>query len=387
MQIIQCDKCEKRYKVRETISGAETLKYKCNACFNIIVVSGNIDAQDADQLQAAEKELLVTKTADSGFHAPEHEGPVENGTFNLNIQPKDTTSHTTSQSMGLKTKFNIAICAIFLGALVLIYFLSGSRLQKDAEVQIFDKAHLLLTTMESSRSFTSKVIKPALYQALPGRFIVEGMSSSFGARNIFERIRKTYPQYYFKHAAPHPRNPINQADAFEMGIIEKFTKNPELKEWQGYRTSGDEKIYSIMKPIVAEQRCMRCHSDPALAPQELLDRYGDKRGFGRSVGEIIGTLTVSVPASVVIDKARNNTMHFIGMVVLFFVLLALIVNVFFTKMVLKPIKHLADNADEISLGRLETHINTSGGDEIAKLAKAFDRMKISIKMAFDQLAR
>jgi HAMP domain-containing protein len=386
MRIIQCDQCGKRYKIRETDSGEATLKYKCNTCFNIIVVAGSLSPQGPDQLQAAEKELLFAKTVDEGIRPPEHESPTKNEAFNLNIESEDATGQSLSLRAKFK-KFNLAIYAIFLCAIVLIYFLSGSRLQKGAENQVFDQARLLLTTMEASRNFTSKVIKPALFQALPDRFIVEGMSSSFGARHIFERIRKTYPQYYFKHAAPHPRNPINQADEFEMGIIEKFTKNPELKEWQGYRTNGEEKLYSIMKPIVAEQQCMRCHSDPALAPQELLDRYGDKRGFGCSVGEIIGTLTVSVPASVVMDKARKNTMLFIGMVVLFFVVLAFIVNTFFSKMVLKPIKRLAENADEISLGRLETHIDTSGGDEIAKLAKAFERMRISIKMAFDQLAR
>jgi HAMP domain-containing protein len=160
-----------------------------------------------------------------------------------------------------------------------------------------------------------------------------------------------------------------------------------MKEWQGYRAKVDQKEYSIMKPIVAKERCMRCHGDPATAPQELLDRYGNENGFGRSVGEVIGTLTVSVPSSVVMDKARRNTMIFIGSVAAFFVLLTLIVNVFFTKVVVQPIKKLADNANEISLGKLDTQINTSGGDEIAMLAKAFNRMKISIKMAFEQLAR
>ena len=384
MRIIQCDKCGKRYKVRESNSGEATLKYKCTTCFNIIAVAGTTNAQVPDQLQAAEKELLFAQSVEEGMRPAEHESSADNETFNLNIESEDTTN----QSLGLKArKFNLVVCAIFLCAIVLIYFLSGSRLQKDAENQIFDKARFVLTTMEASRSFSSKVVKPALYKALPDRFIVEGMSSSFGARNIFERIRKTYPQYYFKHAAPHPRNPINQADEFEMSIIQKFTENPKLKEWQGYRTNGQKKVYSIMKPIVAEQRCMRCHSEPALAPQELLDRYGDKNGFGRSVGEIIGALTVSVPASVIIDKARSNIVHFIGMVVLFFLLLTIIVNIFFTRMVLKPIKQLADCADEISLGRLETHIDTSGGDEIAKLAKAFDRMKTSIKMAFNQLEK
>ena len=142
-----------------------------------------------------------------------------------------------------------------------------------------------------------------------------------------------------------------------------------------------------MKPIVAEQRCMRCHSEPSMAPQELLDRYGDKNGFGRSVGEVIGTLTVSIPADIVEKKVQTNINIFIIMVVLALSLLTILVNIFFSKWVIGPIRILAENADAISLGKLDTEINTAGGDEIAKLAKAFERMKISIRMAFDQLSK
>ncbi len=381
MQIIQCEKCGKRYKINS--SSKSSVKYKCNACGHLIIVVNPKSTKGPDQPQAAVLSQPSEKTLENNAGTPMNDQP----TYDEPAHQTAMSEEAMDKALNLRTKFNMTIGAVFLCAIVLIYFLSGSRLQKDAEQQVFDKARLLLTTMESSRSFTSKIIKPALYKALPGRFVAEGMSSSFGARNIFERIRKTYPQYYFKHAAPYPRNLINQADDFEMGIIQKFGNNSELKEWQGYRNKGNEREYSIMKPIVAKERCMRCHSDPAKAPQELLDRYGNKNGFGRSVGEVIGTLTVSVPASVVIDKARKNTMAFIGMVVIFFVLLTLIVNVFFAKVVLQPIKNLAENANEISLGKLDTQINTSGGDEIAMLAKAFNRMKISIKMAFEQLAK
>jgi len=376
MKIIQCEKCGKRYKVKSD-SGKTSAKYKCGACDHVIVVDFLNDNAGSPAPPPSER---ATEPGP---------GPAKKSTpaYNAHNDQAAITQDTMDKALSLRTKFNIAIGAVFLCAIVLIYFLSGSRLQKDAEQQVFDKARLLLTTMEASRSFTSKVIKPALYKELPGRFVTEGMSSSFGARNIFERIHKTYPQYYFKHAAPYPRNLINQADEFEMGIIEQFNNNPDMKEWQGYRAKGDQQEYSIMKPIVAKDRCMRCHGDPAKAPKELLDRYGNENGFYRSAGEVIGTLTVSVPSSVVIDKARKNTWVFIGMVVLFFFALTLIVNVFFAKVVLQPIQKLADNANEISLGKLDTQINTSGGDEIAMLAKAFNRMKISIKMAFEQLAR
>lgn len=378
MRIIQCDNCGKRYKVNDGNGNETTAKYQCKECGHLIVVDQpSKQGPGASPPQAARP---APKSAAKRARKPASD-------LNESLQWEETPQDTAKRAFGLRTKFNLAIGLTFVCAIVLIYFLAGSRLQKDAEQQVFDKARLLLITMESSRSFTSKVLKPVLYEALPGRFITEGMSSSFGARNIFERIRKTYPQYYFKHAAPFPRNTMNQADDFEMGIIQKFSKDHDLKEWQGYRTKGREKEYVIMKPIVAEQACMLCHSDPSKAPKELLDRYGNKNGFGRSVGEVIGTLTVSVPASVVMNKAHRNTLMFIGMVAMFFVLLTLIVNVFFGKVVLKPIKHLADNANEISLGKLDTQIDTSGRDEIAVLARAFNRMKISIKMAFEQLAR
>jgi HAMP domain-containing protein len=374
MQIIHCTKCGKRYKVKANNGKANT-KYQCGVCRHVFVVANRENTKDSYPLVKTrppfqQNQPRGKETWQSGFSAA-----------SVEVSPEASSE----RALSLRTKFNLPICLVFLCTIVLTYFFAGSRLQKDAENQVFDKARLLLTTMEASRSFTSKVIKPVLYEALPNRFITEGMSSSFGARNIFERIHKTYPQYYFKHAAPFPRNPINQADAFEMDVIEKFKNDPDLKAWKGFRIKGEEEKYSIMKPIVAEQRCMRCHSDPAIAPQELLDRYGSENGFGRTVGEVIGTLTVSVPSSVIIEKARNNTIVFIGMVVLFFLLLTLIVNVFFSRMVLKPIQQLSEHANEISLGKLDTQINASGGDEIAALAKAFNRMKKSIRIAFNKM--
>lgn len=377
MQIIQCDNCGKRYKVRDNKSSGKTSNYKCNACFHMIVINNSAHTENPFDVTTKDSPPLDNEPFKKEISQPKYDA--------ANLE--DPSKAPIGRSLSLRAKFNLIIGTLLACALVLIYIWSESRMQKEAEEQVLDKAQLLLTTMEASRNFTSTVVKPTLYQALPGRFITEGMSSSFGARNIFERIRKTYPQYYFKHAAPYPRNKDNQADLFEMNIINKFNKDKDLKEWRGYRVKDNEELYSIMKPIVAEQRCMRCHSEPAKAPQELLEKYGDKNGFGRSVGEVIGTLTVSVPASVVMAKADTNAMAFIGMVALFFGLLIIIANIFFSMVVIKPIKYLAESADEISNGKFDAQINTSGGDEIAKLARAFDRMKISIKMAFEQLAR
>ena len=83
MRIIQCAKCGKRFRVRDTDSGEATLKYKCNACYNIIVIAGTANKQGPAHLQVAEKELLSTKSVDEAILSPEHESPGKNETFNF----------------------------------------------------------------------------------------------------------------------------------------------------------------------------------------------------------------------------------------------------------------------------------------------------------------
>ncbi len=362
--IIKCDNCSKQYTINENKIKGETAKVKCLECKEIIIVKKR-EPEFAPKLIDPSPQPSDNKIVDDKLS-----------------QTQEPKVKSKRKGLKLRAKFNIAMGVLFCVCIVCIYFIAGNRLQRDAENQIFDKARLLLVTMESSRSFTSKVIKPVLYKALPGQFIVEGMSSSFGARNIFERISKSYPQYYFKHAAPNPRNPINKASAVEMKVINKFQANPGLKEWKGFTEIDGKKEYMIMKPIVAKEACLRCHGVADMAPVELVERYGRTNGFGRKVGEVIGTLTVSVPASIVINAASRNTLIFITIVVSFFIILALLINFLFGKVILAPINNLSEVADKISIGELNTKVNVSGNDEISKLAESFERMRASIKIAF-----
>ncbi len=381
MQIIQCENCGKRYKVEKRGNNNRSSKYKCNACSHIIKVHSLNSETKQDPTRPSAENHPIRFPEKNHFYPPVFVGKPEfkYDLLGLNIESPD------KKYLSLRSKFNITIGAVLVCAIVVIYFWSEHRMQNEAQAKVLENTRLLLATMEASRDFTSKIVKPALYKAMPDRFVAEGMSSSFGARNIFDRIRKVYPQYSFKHAAPYPRNLANQADAFEINIIKKFEEDRGQTEWRGYRTIEGRQEYSVMKPIIAEQRCMRCHSDPAIAPQALLEQYGNENGFGSSVGEVIGALSITVPSGMIIEQAQADSAAFTGIVVLFFGVLICIANIFFQKVVLRPIKSLADNAGDISLGKLDTVINTSGGDEIAKLAKAFERMKTSIKMAFEHI--
>ncbi len=403
MKKVICPTCQAKYRIDAAkISQNMNAQFKCKQCSNIITVNQETIEQDT-------KPETTEQDTNPGNVVKDSSPPVDKpfiNTGSINESPKEVYDSATDfetdtninnlqqpktnffSNFSLRAKFNSALVLVMILSTTATFFYSDYRLNLQAEINVAAKGRLLLDTLEASRSFTSKVIKPALYKAAPGQFIVEGMSSSFGARNIFERLQKKYPEFYFKHASSNPRNLVNIADKFEMSIInEKFSQNPDLKEWQGYRELNSVKEFVIMKPIVAKQRCLSCHSIPANAPREIIERYGTKNGFGMKVGNVIAALTISVPATEIFTTARQNSIIFTSIVFICFIMLTIIINIFFVTIVIKPINRLARNVHDISIGNSDVEIDISGKDEISELAKGFDRMNTSIQLAMARLRK
>jgi len=55
-----------------------------------------------------------------------------------------------------------------------------------------------------------------------------------------------------------------------------------------------------------------------------------------------------------------------------------------SKTVIDPIIQLTEAADNISMGKLEEKIEIKSGDEIQSLAKALDRMRVSMKKMLEE---
>lgn len=386
MYIISCEWCDKKYKVaaESKIINVKT-KARCRNCNNIF--------------------SIYIKKNGNGTHrnryTPTYDHPIDNKSKK---QPQSTFTSSTKRTnkkvmtnktqdnqdfrIGIRKKFNLALLVIMIISLLGTYITSNLLFKRLAEHQVVEDAEFFLTTMESYRLYTGEIIQPALYKELPGKFVVEGMSSAFGSRNIFDRIKRKYPEYYFKQAASNPRHSSNLADEFELDIINSvFKQNPTQKEWYGYKKWHDKegKEFIIMKPIVAQERCLKCHSVPEIAPIEVIEKYGDKASFGWNVGDIIGALTVSVPAAKIFSQATKNTIILNVIVALCFIILIVIINVFFGVIVIKPINRLKTRVNEISVGDLNTPVEIMGNDELSDLANSFESMRLSVSMAIARL--
>ncbi len=114
--------------------------------------------------------------------------------------------------------------------------------------------------------------------------------------------------------------------------------------------------------------------------------YGSVNGFGWKNGETIGAEIVSVPTAVPIGIARAAFFKVMLVLVAVAAIALLVLDLVLASLVLRPIKRVAQEADDISQGRIEGgDIPVKGNDEIAALLNAFNRMTRSLLKALKML--
>jgi HAMP domain-containing protein len=83
-------------------------------------------------------------------------------------------------------------------------------------------------------------------------------------------------------------------------------------------------------------------------------------------------------------QAKMQLFYFLILIALLFLL---IVVYFYSRSVIRPIRHLAEVADRISMGDLETSIQIKAKGEVGLLAESIERMQTSVKAAIERLQK
>ena len=116
-------------------------------------------------------------------------------------------------------------------------------------------------------------------ETLSGSFIIKNMHKYY---NEF-RKKNDLDEVYFKIAANNPRNTENKTDSFEQDILRKFNTDGTTEFKEVVTRDGQPFLYYALPFARNTEECMACHSTPDKAPKDLVDRYGDKNGFGEKV--------------------------------------------------------------------------------------------------------
>lgn len=286
----------------------------------------------------------------------------------------------------LATKFNLVFLAVAVSGLGATGVITNAMLVDNAREETLQHARLLMRASDAATMYASAHVTPLLENRLKFEFLPEAVPT-FAAIEHLNGLLKAYPHYTYKQATLNPTNPRNLANAWEQPLVAQLRAAPKVGELIGERTGVAGPALYIARPIrIQDAACLACHGNPDDAPGTMLDIYGRKHGFGWKLGETVGAHVISVPMAVPLQRARallaTYMLSLLGIFAFLFVALNVMVHLFVTR----RIGQLSRIADNVSLGRSEAGaIDTRGADELAGLARSFDRMRTSLNSAIKML--
>ena len=294
------------------------------------------------------------------------------------------------KNLKLSLKLNILLGIILLSLTVATGVILSGVLQNYAEQVVADRALMLIETMNSIRNYTSTQINPELSSRLETEeMFLPQTVPAYSSREVFEHLRtnEQYSQFFYKEATLNPTNIRDKADPFEADIVKSF-RNSSPEQQQGFRTIPGGEIFYIARPLrIEKESCLRCHSDPKLAPASLIASYGSSNGFGWKLNEIVGAQIISVPSSQVFDAARQLRYLVMGKIFIFLIIASILINLFLKFTITNPIRKMSYLSKQLSMGDMDVEFEQKTNDEIGVLAASLNRLKVSIKMAMEMLEK
>lgn len=293
------------------------------------------------------------------------------------------------KNIRLSNKFTILLLLVFVWGVVVSGIALATLLERSTQSEIASKALVLMETMNSVRDYTRSQIQPEFDASLESKFIPQAIGP-FAAREVFERLRvdQAYSEFFYKEATLNPTNLRDKADDFETAVVERFQTETKLKELRGFRSLPSGKFFYIARPlVVSEPSCLECHSRPEIAPESMIERYGTAHGFGWTLQQIIGAQMISVPASTLLQSARQSFVLIMGIIIGVFAMAILMVNFWLKQYVVRPLNRMAQVAEAVSTGDTDAEFERLSNDEVGRLAEAFTRMKTSLAMAMKRLEK
>ena len=280
----------------------------------------------------------------------------------------------------------LAFSLVFLGLAWLFSLRSEAYALQEADKQALN----VLLTQRALHAYVSDVQRTEIYrlqdekQLDPGYFSPQLMSRTYIARQVMERLNAErrllgLTPIYFKLASDNPRNPINQADAYELKVLQRFNAGQKGEFREVVEDQGTKWLYLAVPVQANSASCLKCHGQPEIAPADLLRRYGSKAGFYEQVGRKRALISIRVPMSGVLEDGRYQSRIMILMTFLSLTAVYLLIFAFMRRL---DLKHRIILDQNVALERLSVTDPLTGLLNRAGFLKVLEaRMQEAIRYA------
>lgn len=283
----------------------------------------------------------------------------------------------------ISTRFSVILGAFALTFSGFLFYRTWSATRQHLEDVTAREGELALEFEVAIRDYVGDTVRPAVEAHMdPDHFHPELMSSSFVARQVFEKVHDKLPDYVIKFSSDDPRNPANRAGPEELKMIDYFRENPGETRWTGkIRIEGKEYL-AHLSPMRMEPKCLRCHGRPEDAPAAMVAQYGPTASFHRKAGDIVALDTVAIPldrvnAALASEATTQLVIAGIGLVFLFGSVLLVFRYVVGRRLAALAghFRLVADQTDSAPVPSFPEH----GRDEIGVLADSFNTLAAKLR--------
>lgn len=207
-------------------------------------------------------------------------------------------------------------------ALVAVYFAISYTAHERIHATIIENKledlNQQLIYQKSLRSYVQNELKPLFYElqldeVIPySYFDSRALSSTYISRRVFQiydqKAEKLgLPKLGYGIVSDNPRNPVNQANEQELALLEQFNADHSLTKVERIEeVDGKQTLYVAVPLDPNNASCLRCHGHPSTAPQDLIEKYGDKKGFNEKIGRIRAFISYRFDLEDAIGSAQNS---------------------------------------------------------------------------------
>jgi hypothetical protein len=251
------------------------------------------------------------------------------------------------EKINLRKKFLLFSSIIMVAFAFILSGIYYGYMKKIVVQDALEKSKLILQEAEAIRDYVIQELRPKMYE-LHGddSFILEAMSTTYVSMRIMRLFQEKMVGYTYRRVSQNPRNPDNATNPWEDEMFDWFEADKSRSIWQGQVSSESGSAFISMIPDYMEKECLSCHGDVRNAPRALVNKYGSVGGFRFSEGDLAGLDSVSIP----ISKPLSRLMALTGVIFILTLgsslLLLLVVNVLFDKLVVSRLAWIVDFLQE-----------------------------------------
>ncbi|TVM00682.1 MAG: hypothetical protein CV087_12890 [Candidatus Brocadia sp. WS118] len=214
--------------------------------------------------------------------------------------------------MNMMTKLIITIVAVVVISISILAYINTKRQKSQMLAEVRTQARMAADQLISVRMVIAEKQK-AINNDSKGNFEFKGVIPAIVGREIAEHFSQA-TIFKMKQTSIKYRNPANKPDAWEIKQLEKFERDPDLKDASEIAKLEDgTEAFRLMVPLKIEEPCLKCHGDPATSPTKDGKDIAGRQMENYKLGDVRGGISVMAPmSSVNAAIAANRNFNLIG---------------------------------------------------------------------------